>query len=125
MIELPHTHACFVCGESNPIGFRLRFFRHEGAVVSSFIAEKHHCGFRETIHGGLIATVLDEAMAWVCIAETNKFAYCGELNTRFLEPLLPGVKVNVTARLIANRRDRIYETDSEITGEDGKVYAKA
>ena len=32
MKELPHTHSCFVCGESNPIGLNLRF-ETDGGIV--------------------------------------------------------------------------------------------
>src|SRR5437899_214990 len=104
MKALPHTRSCFVCGESNPIGFNLRF-ETDGTIVSaSFVPRKEHAGFREIVHGGLIATLLDEAMVWVCAVNTSRFAFCAELNVRVLNPPKPGESAHITAELTQNRK---------------------
>ena len=62
MKPLPHTHSCFVCGESNPLGLKLRFQTDGRLVHARFVPLPEHIGFKQTVHGGLIATVLDEIM---------------------------------------------------------------
>jgi uncharacterized protein (TIGR00369 family) len=125
MKELPHTHSCFVCGESNPIGLNLRFETDGNSVRTRFTPRPEHIGFKQVVHGGLIATVLDEIMVWACLAQTKRFAYCAELTVRFQSPLRPGEETIVTAELAANRRDRIFEVKSEVKDSSGKILATA
>src|ERR1043165_7802872 len=99
MQTLPHTRSCFVCGESNPVGLNLRFETDGRLVTARFTPRPEHIGFKQVIHGGLIATVLDEIMVWVCAVRTKRFAYCAELNVRFVSPARPGEPVIATAAL--------------------------
>ena len=125
MTVLPHTHSCFVCGESNPIGLNMRFETDGRVVRSQFVPRREHSGFKAVVHGGLIATVLDEVMVWACAVQTKRFSYCAELNVRFLNPLKPGEKFAVSAELVANRKNRIFETKGELRNEAGLVMATA
>ena len=125
MTELPHTHSCFVCGESNPIGLNLRFETDGQIVRSRFTPRPEHIGFKGVVHGGLIATVLDEIMVWACMAKTKRLAYCAEFTVRFLSPLRPGEETIATAELVTNRRDRIFEVKAELKDNAGKVLALA
>jgi acyl-coenzyme A thioesterase PaaI-like protein len=125
MKELPHTRSCFVCGEFNPIGLKLRFETDGRIVQTRFVARSEHIGFKRTVHGGLVATVLDEIMVWACAVQTRRFAFCAELNVRFISPLEPGDEVAVTGELVANRRDKIFEARAELRREAGSRLATA
>jgi uncharacterized protein (TIGR00369 family) len=125
MTQLPHTHSCFVCGESNPIGLNLRFETNGRMVQTRFTPRPEHIGFKQVVHGGLIATVLDEIMVWACVTQTKRFAYCAELTVRFQNPLRPGEETIATAELVTNRRDKIFEVKSELKDNAGKMFATA
>ena len=125
MKELPHTHSCFVCGESNPLGLKLRFETDGRIVRARFLPRPEHVGFKNVVHGGLIATVLDEIMVWACAVQTRQFAFCAELNVRFLNPLPPGVEVIVTGELTANRKNRIFEAKAAACSATGTTLAEA
>jgi uncharacterized protein (TIGR00369 family) len=57
-------HGCFGCGDLNSSGLRLRFFTHaESGVVCHFRMPRRFQGPHGFSHGGIIATVLDEAMS--------------------------------------------------------------
>jgi acyl-coenzyme A thioesterase PaaI-like protein len=122
---LPHTRSCFVCGESNPIGLRLRFETDGRIVKSHFVPRAEHIGFKQTVHGGLIATVLDEIMVWACAVVTKRFAYCAELNVRFVHPLRPNEEVLAQAELAANRKGKIFEAKGELRQVGGLLLATA
>jgi uncharacterized protein (TIGR00369 family) len=125
MKELPHTHSCFVCGDSNAIGLNLRF-ETDGHVVSTrFTPRAEHIGFKQVVHGGIIATLLDEIMVWACMAQTKRFAYCAELTVRYLNPLRPGEEALATGELAVNRRDKILEAKAELKDSAGKTLATA
>lgn len=123
MKVLPHTHSCFVCGESNPIGFNLRFETDGAIVTARFTPRREHAGFREVVHGGLIATLLDEVMVWACAVQTKRFAYCAQLNVRFLQPLRPGEPAILSAHLAANRKNRIFEAEGSLKNDAGVTLA--
>jgi len=122
MKELPHTRSCFVCGESNPEGLNLRFETDGKIVQARFVPRLEHVGFKATVHGGLIATVLDEIMVWACAVRAKKFAFCAELTVRFLNPLKPGQEVVLLGELLQDRR-KLFEAKAEVRDSAGKVYA--
>lgn len=125
MQPLPHTHSCFVCGESNPLGLRLRFETDGRVAHTRFRPRAEHIGFRQTIHGGILGTVLDEIMVWACAVGTGRFAYCAELTVRFSQPTPPDEELHVTAELLTNRRDRLYEAKAEVKNSTGTLIASA
>ena len=124
MKTLPHTHSCFVCGESNPAGLNQRFETDGNIVRARFVPRAEHVGFKATVHGGLIATLLDEIMVWACAVRTKKFAFCAEMTVRFLNPLKPGQEVFATGELVQDRR-RMFEAKAEIRDGAGTLFATA
>lgn len=123
MKTLPHTHSCFVCGESNPFGLKLRFETDGRIVQTRFTPRAEYAGFKGVVHGGIISTLLDEIMVWACAVQTKRFAYCAELTLRFLTPLRPGEEVVARAELISNRRDKIFEAKGELKNAAGDIVA--
>jgi uncharacterized protein (TIGR00369 family) len=122
---LPHTRSCFVCGESNPAGMKLRFETDGRLVQTRFVPRAEHVGFRQTVHGGLTATLLDEIMVWACAVQTRRFAFCAELKVRFLQPVRPGETLVATGELVSNRRDKLFEAKAELRDQAGAVKATA
>jgi len=122
---LPHTRACFVCGEANPLGLRMRFQTDGQVVRAEFEPCPHHVGFKHTIHGGIISTVLDEIMVWACAVQTKQFGFCAELTVRFLQPLRPDERYVATAELVSNRRDRVFAAKAQLQHPSNGIYATA
>ena len=125
MDSLPHTKGCFVCGLHNPIGFQLGMETDSRIVEARFKFREEHAGFRGVIHGGLISTVLDEVMAWVIGVNAQRFAYCAELNVRFLKTAHPGVPVVARAELLESKRGRLFLVKAALLSEDGEAHAEA
>jgi uncharacterized protein (TIGR00369 family) len=125
MKVLPHTHSCFVCGESNSSGLNLRFETDGRIVQTRFTPGKEHIGFKQVVHGGILSTVLDEIMVWACAVPTRRFAYCVELNVRFLKPARPGEEIFATAELVQNRRDKVFEAKGELKNAAGEILSSA
>ncbi len=125
MLRLPHTKSCFVCGLNNPIGLKLDFETDGRIVRARFLPRPEHVGFRETVHGGIVSTVLDEAMVWAIGVRTRRFACCAELSVRFLQPARPDDELVVVAELVANRRDRLFEAKAELRNGQETVLAAA
>ena len=125
MQELPHTRSCFVCGESNPLGLRLRFHTDGRIIRTEFTPRPEHIGFKAVVHGGLVATVLDEMMVWACAVPSKLFTFCAELTVRYHQPLRPGDPAVAQAELVSNRRNRIFEAKAELRDSGGMLLASA
>ncbi len=122
---LPRTRSCFVCGKANPVGLNLEFCTDGQVVTSTFTPRAEHVGFAATIHGGLVSTVLDEAMVWACGVGTGCFAYCAELTVRFRHPVRPGCPLEVRGELAENRRGRLLLARGELRDASGKTLASS
>lgn len=59
------TWSCFACGQDHPKGLRLRFTAPApDHIRSEFEIGPDHTGLGMVVHGGIVATVFDEAMVW-------------------------------------------------------------
>lgn len=114
---------CFACGKGNPIGLKLDF-RFEGEeYVTEFEVRPEYQGWAGIVHGGLLATVLDETMARL-LWEKELNAITGRLNVRYHDRLTVGESVTVRAR-ITKQRPPLVETSAEAAKADGTVAAEA
>lgn len=115
-LELPHTAGCLVCGRENPHGLHLSLHvdSSSGVVSCEFTPQTRHIGFEGIIHGGVLATILDEAMVWAATWAGKHFCVCGELNVRFRKTALVGVPLRVEAK-IDSVRSRLIETTGSIS----------
>jgi hypothetical protein len=57
-------HHCFACGRSNPIGMGLQIELLEGEARAAWTVGPDYVGWSDKVHGGIVATLLDEVMAW-------------------------------------------------------------
>lgn len=117
-------HNCFACSPDNARGLRLVFEQSEdGAMVAGWIPEADLEGYRGIVHGGLVSTVLDEAMAKVAAASGSE-ALTAELRVRFLQQVRSCNPVQVRG-WIESRNRRILKTEASLTGQDGEELAHA
>lgn len=125
MQTLPGTKSCFICGRQNPHGLNLRFETDGIRVQTTFVPGPTHVGFRNTVHGGIIAALLDEVMVWACGVTTKRFAYCAEMTVRFAHPLPPGMAALAVGELVSNRRDKLFEARAELRDPRAILLASA
>lgn len=85
----PNAHNCFVCGMFNPMGLHLRFYDNgKDRVWSTFTVCSHHEGYPGVVHGGIIASILDEvAGRAVMIGSPNRFMMTANLEVRYRRPV--------------------------------------
>jgi acyl-coenzyme A thioesterase PaaI-like protein len=115
LLELPHTAGCLVCGRDNPHGLHLssQVDPDSGNVRTTFTPAPYHIGFENIIHGGVLATVLDEIMVWSAIWATKKACVAAELSLRFIERASIGKPLTALA-MISRQRSRLIETNAEL-----------
>lgn len=117
---------CFVCGQNNPKGLHLKVrYQPEALAAEAEIAlPREYQGWADVIHGGILATLLDELMAHA----VWRFAGAGltlSLEVRFHAPLKPGETIRVRGVLTSlNGRRRTAEADI-FRVADGQKIASA
>lgn len=115
---------CFGCGTNNPDGMKLKFVYDEesNAFVCRFRLGKRYTGPPRHCHGGIIATILDEAMGKV-----NKLrhviALTSEITVRYLKPVPLYKPLRVISREVSVH-GRKHTNMAEILNEDGDVLAR-
>jgi acyl-coenzyme A thioesterase PaaI-like protein len=91
-----------------------------GIVKTSFTPRPEHIGFEGIVHGGVLATVVDEAMVWAATWEGKRFCVCGEMSIRFRASARIGQVLEVQAQVVSSRK-RLIETTAEIRSAQGLV----
>lgn len=117
--------ACYVCGMDNPEGLRVRFDVDEAerSIEGEWVPHACHQGYDGIVHGGLVATLLDEAVGKLSTALAMP-AVTAELTVRFLRPVPPEKPLTIRGRLTEVRR-RTLSGEAEALLGDGTVAARA
>jgi len=113
---------CFVCGRDNPWGLRLTPVGAEGRGRLLFLPERKHQGFAGVLHGGLVSTLFDEAMAYAAMSLGGRFV-TAEIRVRFRRPVTVAEEVEVSAEAV-EQRGRMVRIRA-VLAQDGEEKAAA
>jgi acyl-coenzyme A thioesterase PaaI-like protein len=120
------AQSCFGCGPANPTGLGLVFEAVGETVEAAFAPTERMSGAPAFVHGGLVMTVLDEAMAWSTIGIRRRFALTKDFHADFAVPVMVGGSYLVRAMpgpLVEG--DREITVKGEILDAVGTVCASA
>jgi len=121
----PAKNYCFVCGPDNPDGMHLQFTLDEGRriFVCHFALDARYTGPPGHCHGGIIASILDDAMGKV-----NKLrqvvALTKEMTIEYLRPVPLHNPLRVEGREI-EVQGRRHINAAEILNENNEVLARS
>jgi uncharacterized protein (TIGR00369 family) len=124
LIPLPHTaqNHCFGCGEANPGGLRLEFLLAEdGSVVSLPQVPNAFEGPPGFLHGGIIATLLDETMS-KAVRARGVTAMTRHMEIEYLRPIPSGAPLRMEGRLI-HSDGRKHWTEAKILDSKATTLA--
>ncbi|MEA2735882.1 MAG: hypothetical protein QOE14_2333, partial [Humisphaera sp.] len=113
---------CLVCGRNNPHGLNMSLFvdPESGIVHVDFSPRGVHIGFEGIVHGGMLATVIDEAMVWAATWAGKRFCVCGELAVRYRRPAQIGEPLHLEAR-VEFARPKLIQTMATVRSTDNNV----
>lgn len=118
---------CFVCEPGNASGLGLAFFHDHDAdlVYAELTLGAAFSGPPHYVHGGLVLTVMDEAMAWGAIALGGSFALTRSITARFARPVRVGEPHRAEARLVARSEGGDLTLSASVADAAGRTCARA
>ena len=116
-------HNCFACGELNEHGLQLKLHLGERRSWTEFVLDERFEGWQGVTHGGILATILDEVMAWALVAEDN-WGVTARMTIDFKRPVAVGTNVRAEGWIVRNRR-RLVDTAGQIVDSNGTLLASA
>jgi acyl-coenzyme A thioesterase PaaI-like protein len=96
---ITHHELCFGCGLANLFGLQMEVERAGDGVRGRFFAKQDHQGPPGVVHGGIVATALDEAMA-LLVHDAQIPALTRRLEVDLLRPAPIGAFLEVSAWVV-------------------------
>lgn len=104
---------CYVCGSDNPKGLHATFERDgDRGCRATYVVEAEHVGWPNLMHGGLLFTLMDEAVAWALIFAGHR-GVTAKAEVRFRRPANVGDTLVIKATA-ADAQRRFVRTFAEI-----------
>jgi acyl-coenzyme A thioesterase PaaI-like protein len=117
-----HPH-CVVCWDRHPFGLKVDFrVTGEHTVEGTFGCGKFYEGYENVVHGGIVSTLLDGAMA-SCILAKGLEAYTVDLRVRYRTAVETGVPALIRGEWL--RGEGPIHLLHATLEQDGKVRASA
>jgi uncharacterized protein (TIGR00369 family) len=119
---------CFGCGPDNPQGLHLHFDVDATdpaslSATATVTLTRLHEGPPGYIHGGIIATLMDEAMSKLN-RPLNLLAVTRHLAVDYLRPAPLGIPLTLVGRHISRHGRKLHHA-SELRHPDGTILAQA
>jgi acyl-coenzyme A thioesterase PaaI-like protein len=113
---------CYACGVENQQGLHMAFRREGGRAVCHYVPEPYQQGYPGRMHGGLVATMIDEAMGWA-VYGAQAWGATARLSVRFRLPIPLNEELRIEA-WITKDRARLIELRGEVRDARGALLAE-
>ena len=119
---LPNEDYCFACGAENPVGLHLDFQFAGDKFVTKKILPREYQSYTGLVHGGIVTTMLDEAMGGMLFHRGEK-AFTARLDVRYRHPTPVGEELTITG-WEEGRRGHFVKMKATVALADGTVTAE-
>jgi len=126
-IKQPNSRMCFICGVENPVGLRLKIYQTEpGVIETTYTAPEHFQGYPGVLHGGIVATILDEISGRAHMGDPSapRFMFTGKLEVRYRKNVPIGQPLKIIGKA-GKSRGKTAEGWAGIYDKDGNLLAEA
>lgn len=123
-IELPWSESCFLCGERNSLGLKVKFKKDADRVYTEYCVDERRVGYDGQVHGGIVAALLDETMGWAVALALGRMCISAEITIRYVKRVPVGTRIIVSAKPGRCSR-RLGVAEGEVRDADGTLYARA
>ncbi len=121
----PGSRHCFICGRENPVGLKMDFYTvAPGRCQAELEVSSQYQGYPGVVHGGILASILDETGGRAHMDTPDHFMVTAQLNVRYRKPV-PTETPLIAIGVAGERRGRVSHAHSEIQNTEGEVLAEA
>lgn len=96
---------CFGCSPENPLGVHMEFYEEGDDILSFWKPRTDYQGWINTMHGGILSTLIDETSAWVVFRKLQTSGVTVRLDVRYKKPVMTTeTQITLRGRVINNNR---------------------
>ena len=117
-------HNCFACGSLNTNGLRLDLHFGGERCWTELAIPGRFQGWDEIAHGGIVATLLDEVMAW-SLVDTDNWGLTARLTVEFKRPVPLDRPIRAEGWITEGRRRLIRTAGRLLEPASGELFATA
>lgn len=123
-----HVPYCFGCSPDNPYGLKLNFTIKDNIVIGEFVSHTYHMGPPDAVHGGIIATLIDESISFFGRAVLKEDVRTMRVEIAYRNQAPIGERLRVEARLKEEKSRKliitalVYTEKNTIAEATGTLY---
>ncbi len=103
----------------------MELYSDDQSVMSRITIAEHFTGWGQVIHGGILATILDEIMGWSGIFLLKQFTLTKSMNIEFVKAAFMGDTLDAVGRVTSSDGKRNAEIEGVISNGCGEICAKS
>lgn len=127
LIKQPNSKMCFICGLENPVGLKLKIYQTgPGVIETHYTAPEHFQGYPGVLHGGIVATILDEisGRAHMGNPAAPRFMFTGKLEVKYRKNVPTGQPLKIIGKA-GKSKGKMAEGWAGIYDQAGTLLAEA
>jgi len=126
-LRQPTSLNCFACGKNNPFGLHLEWYNNYETkqVETTFTLNDNYCSYPGTVHGGIVATILDETSGRAVLLDNdfNNLMVTLKMEVVYKHNTPTNTPLKAVGRIVKGGHGRA-QVEGEILLPDGTVCAK-
>lgn len=112
---------CFGCSPDNPIGIHMEFYENRDEIISFWHPQTQYQGWVDTMHGGILATIIDETAGWVVFRKLQTSGMTTKLELKYRKPVMTTEpQITVRGHIVEQRRN-LVTIDVRIENSKGET----
>ena len=128
MNEQSSSRNCFVCGVENPAGLHLHFYESDTdpvQVTADYIVPRKYQGYPGIVHGGILATMLDEVTSRTVFRGDNpRLVVTAQLSVRYRKPVPVETPIKLIGQIVEDK-GKVIKVTGKISDTAGTTLAEA
>lgn len=99
----------------------MEFYEDGDDIVSIWHPDRNFQGWVDTMHGGVLSTLIDEVCGWVVTRKMQTSGFTTNLNVKFRKAVSTNERqLNIRAHIVKQMRNLLF-IHAEITNEQGEL----
>lgn len=119
-IEQPRYN-CFGCSPNNPFGLHLEFFEDGDSILTEWHPNTNYQGWIDTVHGGILSTLIDETCGWVVSRKMQTSGYTVSLSLRYRKTVSTTERCLTVQANIVKQEHNLLFIHAAISNSKGEI----